>query len=171
MDLIVAADKNCAVGANGKLLFSIPEDMKYFRRMTTGKVVVMGRKTLESFPGGKPLPNRTNIVLSSSRDLHPEGATVVRSLDELFREIAKYPPSEVMLIGGGSLYGALYPACRRAYVTWVDAEAEGADTFIPDFRTLEGWSLESESEPVETNGYVVRFAVYVNASPQTHVAN
>ena len=168
MDLIVAADRNWAIGKGGDLIYSIPEDMKYFRRMTTGKTVVMGRKTLESFPGGKPLPKRVNVVLSSNRDYAPEGTVPVHNYAELFAEIAKYPEDDVMLIGGGRLYTDLAKYCRRAYITLIDAETEGVDTFIQNFDALEGWSMESVSEPVETGGYTVRFAVYLNSNPEIY---
>ena len=103
MNLIVAADRNWAIGKGGDLIYSIPEDMKYFRRMTQGKTVVMGRKTLESFPGGKPLPKRVNVVLSSNPDYAPEDTVSVHDYAELFSEIAKYPEDDVMLIGGGEI--------------------------------------------------------------------
>lgn len=165
MDLIVAADRNWAIGKGGDLIYSVPEDMKYFRRMTQGKIVVMGRKTLESFPGGKPLPKRVNVVLSSNREYAPDGTVSVHNYTELFAEIAKYPEDEVMLIGGGRLYTDLAKYCRRAYITLIDAETDGVDTLIPNFDELEGWSLESVSEPIETGGYTIRFATYLNESP------
>ena len=151
MDMIVAADLNCGIGKKNSLLFSIPEDMKYFREKTRGKAVVMGRKTYLSLPGKAPLKNRTNIVLSGNAEFNPEGFVSVHSEDELFAEIAKYPPDSVMLIGGGAMYTALFRYCRRAYVTWVDAVDREADSFIPDFRALGEWEEESVSEPVESN--------------------
>lgn len=165
MDLIVAADKNWAIGKSGSLIYCIPEDIKFFRRISLGKTVVMGRKTLESFPGGKPLPKRVNVVLSSNLDYAPEGTVPVHNYAELFAKIAKYPEDEVLLIGGGRLYTDLAKYCRRAYITLINAETEGADTFIPNFDELEGWSLESLSEPLEDGGYTFRFATYVNANP------
>ena len=165
MDLIVAADKNWAIGKGGDLIYSIPEDMKFFRITSLGKTVVMGRKTLESFPGGKPLPKRVNVVLSSNPDYAPEGTVAVHNYAELFAEIAKYPEDEVLLIGGGRLYTDLAKYCRRAYITLIDAETEGVDTFIPNFDELDGWSLESVSDPVETGGYTIRFATYLNENP------
>ena len=165
MDLIVAADKNWAIGKGGDLIYSIPEDMKFFRRTTLGKTVVMGRKTLESFPGGKPLPKRVNVVLSSNPDYAPEGAVAVHNYSEPFAEIAKYPEDDVMLIGGGRLYTDLAKYCRRAYITLIDAAAEGTDTFIPDFDNLDGWELEEVSESLETGGYTIRFATYINQNP------
>lgn len=165
MNLIVAADEGCAIGRNKDLLYSLPEDMKYFRRMTTGKTVVMGQKTFESLPGMRPLPKRVNIVLSDDCSFSPEGVLVVRSFREMFDAIAAYEPDDVMLIGGGSLYNALAKYCTRAYVTWIEAKADDADTFIPDFRNLDGWSLESISDGLETGGYTVRFAVHLNSAP------
>ncbi len=168
MNLIVAADRNWAIGKGGDLIYSIPEDMKYFRRMTQGKTVVMGRKTLESFPGGKPLPKRVNVVLSSNCDYAPEGTVSVHNYAELFAEIAKYPEDEVMLIGGGRLYTDLAKYCRRAYITLIDAETEDVDTFIPNFDELDGWKLEEVSEPLETGGYTIRFATYLNETPEVY---
>ena len=165
MNLIVAADKNWAIGRGGDLIYSIPEDMKYFRSMTQGKTVVMGRKTLESFPGGKPLPKRVNVVLSSNRDYTPEGTVSVHNYAELFAEVAKYPEDDVMLIGGGRLYTDLAKYCRRAYITLIDAETEGVDTFIPNFDELDGWILEEVSEPHEDGGHSFRFATYLNQNP------
>ena len=168
MDLIVAADKNWAIGKGGDLIYSIPEDMKFFRRTTLGKTVVMGRKTLESFPGGKPLPKRVNVVLSSNPDYAPEGAVAVHNYAQLFAEIAKYPEDEAMLIGGGRLYTDLAKYCRRAYITLIDAETEGVDTFIPNFDELEGWSLEAVSEPMTDGGHSFRFATYINSNPAVY---
>ena len=168
MDLIVAADKNWAIGKGGDLIYSIPEDMKFFRRTTLGKTVVMGRKTLESFPGGKPLPKRVNVVLSSNPNYAPEGAVAVHNYAQLFAEIAKYPEDEVMLIGGGRLYTDLAKYCRRAYITLIDAETEGVDTFIPNFDELEGWSLEAVSEPMTDGGHSFRFATYINSDPAVY---
>ncbi len=162
MNMIVAADRNWAIGKGGDLIYSIPEDMKFFRRMTQGKTLVMGRRTLESFPGGKPLPKRVNVVLTSNRDYAPENVVVVHDYAELFAEIAKYPEDEVMLIGGGRLYTDLAKYCRLAYITRIDAESEGADTFIPNFDELEGWHLKEITKTVETGGYDIRFATYIN---------
>jgi dihydrofolate reductase len=168
MDLIVAADRNCAIGKKGDLLYSLPEDMKYFRAKTLGKTVVMGQKTLESFPGGKPLPKRINVVLSSNPDYAPEDTVSVHNYAELFTEVAKYPEDDVMLIGGGRLYTDLAKYCRRAYITLIDAETEGVDTFIPNFDNLDGWRLEEVSEPLETGGYTIRFATYLNEKTEVY---
>ena len=97
MKLIAAVDKNWAIGKNNQLLVRIPMDQKFFRETTTGKVVVMGRKTLESFPNSKPLKNRTNIVLTHNKDYKVEGAVVVHSLDELHEELKKYPTDDIYI--------------------------------------------------------------------------
>ncbi len=162
MDLIVACDRAGGIGRAGDLLCSIPADMKYFREKTAGKTVVMGQRTLLSFPGGKPLKGRINVVLSDDPEFNPEGTVTVHSVEDMKREIARYPEDEVMLIGGASMYNAFYPLCRRAYITWIEEVFEDADVFIPSFDRLEGWRLESISEPIETGGHIIRFAVYAN---------
>ena len=91
MNIIVAADKNWGIGKNNQLLVSIPADMKMFREETSGKVVVMGRKTLESFPNGLPLKNRINIVLTRDRNYEAKGAVIVHSIEEALKEVEKYP--------------------------------------------------------------------------------
>lgn len=159
MDLIVAADKSWGIGRDGGLLASLPTDMKYFKEHTMGKVVVMGRKTLESLPGGRGLPKRTNYVLTSDPDFEAERCIVVNSEDELWERISQYEPDDVMLIGGATLYNRFYKKCGRLYVTKIDAEL-GADTFITNFDEDLDFEIESESEPVIENGLSFRFAVY-----------
>lgn len=163
MDLIVAVGADWGIGCEGDLLFSIPEDMKYFRTMTQGKVVVMGRKTLESLPGGKPLKNRTNIVLSQNPDYQVEDAQVCQSLDEVLAAVRGYAEDEVMVIGGAGIYRAMLPYCKRAYVTHVDATAP-ADTYFPDLTKEPGWALVKEGEQQEHEGLRYRFCVYENSA-------
>jgi len=107
MNLIVAADKNWGIGKDNKLLVSIPSDMKFFRQETMGKVVVMGRKTLESFPNGLPLKNRTNVVLTSDKNYQVKDAVIVHSIDEVLEELKKYDDDEIYVIGGGKVYEEL----------------------------------------------------------------
>ena len=127
MKLFAAADKEWNIGNKGELLFSLPDDMKFFRTTTSGKVVVMGRKTLESFPGSKPLKNRVNIVLS--RNAHEvEGAEFVNSVDELLEKVKEYNSDDVYVIGGAQIYSLLLPYCDTALITHVDAVADEADT-------------------------------------------
>ena len=111
MNLIVAVDKNWAIGLHNKLLVSIPADMKFFRETTMGKVVVMGRKTLESFPGGQPLKKRTNIVLTSDKNYKVKDAVVVNSVEALLEELRQYNDEDIYVIGGGSILRQILPYC------------------------------------------------------------
>ncbi|MBQ6388225.1 MAG: dihydrofolate reductase [Mogibacterium sp.] len=159
MNMIVAADRNWGIGRNNGLLADLPTDMKYFREHTQGKIVVMGRKTLESLPGGKGLPKRTNIVLSANPDFEAEGCIIVHSEYELFDELAKYDPDNIFLIGGASIYNRFYKYCRRLFITKMDADLN-ADAFIVNIDEDEDYRLISESEPVTENGITFRFLVY-----------
>jgi len=144
MKLIVAVDKNWAIGNKNKLLISIPADMKNFRTMTTGNVIVMGRKTLESFPQSQPLSKRVNIVLTGNKDYKVNGAIIVHDLEELKEELAKYN-EDVYVIGGESIYRQLLPMCDEAIVTKID-EAYEADTYFPNLDELDEWEVVDESE-------------------------
>ena len=145
MNIIVAADSNWGIGKNNQLLVSIPADMKMFRQETTGKVVVMGRKTLESFPNGLPLKNRTNIVLTGNKNYKANGAIIVHTIEELLEEIKKYPSDEVYCIGGDSVYKQLLPYCDTAHVTKIDFAYE-ADSHFPDLDEDEEWEITAESD-------------------------
>ena len=145
MNLIAAVDKNWAIGRNNKLLVSIPDDMKFFRETTTGKVVVMGRKTLESFPGKKPLKNRVNIVLTADQNYQVDGAVIVHDLDELHEALKKYPSEDIYVIGGESIYRQLLPYCKTAYITKID-HAYQADTFFPDLDQDPQWQMTKISD-------------------------
>ena len=145
MKLIVAADKNWGIGYNNALLASIPSDMKFFRTMTTGHVVVMGRKTLESFPNKMPLKNRTNIILTRDMNYDVKGGIVVHSLDELLEELKKYDSDDIFVIGGESVYRLMLPYVDTAYITRIDHVFQ-ADTFIPDLDKDEDFELVEVSE-------------------------
>ena len=145
MNIIVAVDKNWAIGKDNKLLVSIPADMKMFRQETTGKVVVMGRKTLESFPNGLPLKNRTNIVLTGNKDYNVKDAIIVHTVEELLEEIKKYPSEEVYCIGGDSVYKQLLPYCDTAHVTKIDFAYE-ADSYFPNLDEMTEWKVTAESD-------------------------
>ena len=162
MNAIVAVDKNWAIGRENDLLFSLPTDMKRFRTLTSGGTVLMGRKTLDSFPGGKPLPKRVNIVLSRNPDFNRDGAVIVSDYEEALAAVADTAPDQVWLIGGGSIYAALLSHCKRVYLTVVDAIAEDADTFFPNLDELSEWEVESVGDPIEENGLTYRFIEYVN---------
>lgn len=145
MNLIVAVDKNWGIGYQNKLLVSIPEDMKFFRNETSGKIVVMGRKTLESFPNGLPLKNRTNIVLTKNQNYKVKGATVLHSVEDVLEELKKYPTEDVYVIGGDSIYREFLPYCDVAHVTRIDHAYE-ADTHFPNIEKMPEWVLTGESE-------------------------
>ena len=159
MKAIFHADKNWGIGKGNDLMFSLPLDMKFFRETTKGKVVVMGRNTLLSFPEGKPWKNRVNIVLSP--DDMGEGVITVHSLEELFEEVKKYPPDDVFVIGGASVYRTLIPYCTHVLVTKVEADG-GAEVFVPDLDADQNFRLTEESEPIIDNGYTIRFCLYEN---------
>ena len=144
MNLIVAADANWGIGKENKLLVSIPADRKFFRNTTTGNVVIMGRKTLDSFPGGLPLKNRVNIVRTRDKNYQAKGAVVVHSVEEALEEAKKYE-EEVYVIGGDSVYKQMLPYCSKAYVTKIDFAYE-ADSFFPDLDKEGEWKVTGRSE-------------------------
>ena len=160
MNAIVVVDQNWAIGKDNGLLFSLPTDMKRFRTLTMGGTVLLGRRTLDSFPGGRPLPGRRNIVITRDAAFQREGVISVTSLDDALE--AGADPEHLWVIGGGSIYTALLSRCKRVYLTKVDAAAEGADTFFPNLDKLPGWEVEAVSDPVEENGVTYRFVDYIN---------
>jgi Dihydrofolate reductase len=145
MNIIVAVDKKWAIGKDNKLLVSIPQDMKYFRETTKNKVVAMGRKTLESFPGEKPLPNRTNIVLTKDRSYKKEGTIIVHSIEEMLKKLEEYDTKDVYVIGGAMVYEKLLPYCTTAYITKID-HVYDADTYFPNLDNNTEWKLTKISE-------------------------
>ena len=145
MNIIVAVDKNWAIGYQNKLLNSIPEDMKFFRETTTGKVVVMGRKTLESFPNGRPLKNRVNIVITGQKDYKVPDAIVLHSVEEALEYVKQYDTNDVFVIGGASIYEQMLPYCDVAYVTKIDYAYE-ADAYFPNLDKDEEWVMTATSD-------------------------
>ena len=156
---IVHVDKEWGIGKNNDMMFSLPLDMKFFRETTLGHTVVMGGNTLRSFPNGKPLKNRVNIVLS--RGQVRDDCIILRSYEEFFAELKKRENEEIYVIGGGEVYKKLLPYCHEALVTKVDAIG-GASVFFPDLDEDENFALISESEPILDNGYTIRFTKYAN---------
>ena len=159
MKLIASADKNWGIGFKNKLLVSIPTDMKFFRQTTTGKIVVMGRKTLESFPNGLPLKNRTNIVLTGNKDYRVKDAVIVHTLEELQEELKRYQSDDIYVIGGERIYRQLLPLCDTAYITRID-HAFQADTFLPNLDELEEWTMTEEVEEQTCFDLEFRFTKY-----------
>ncbi len=145
MNIIVAVDKNWAIGKNNKMMWSIPADMRFFREKTTGHVVVMGRKTLESFPNGLPLKQRTNLILSRDKSFQVKGALVLHTMEELLEHLKEYDSSDIFIIGGESIYRQFLPYCDTAYVTRID-HAYDADTYFPNLDELPEWTMTEVSE-------------------------
>lgn len=162
MNLIVNVTKNWAIGKDNALLVHLSQDMKFFKSHTVGNTIVMGRKTLESFPSAKPLPNRTNIVLSHNSEYRPDGIIVYNSIEELLNNIKDI--DNVYVIGGETIYRTLLPYCKRAYVTKVDAVFDNADAFMQNLDDTIGWEIESIGEELEEKGYSFRFVTYINTN-------
>lgn len=162
---ILHADEKWGIGKDNSLLFSLPRDMKFFRETTSGKTVVMGGNTLRSFPGGRPLKNRVNIVLSATQVR--DDCIIVRSMDELKAEMKRRDGAgeEIYVIGGGSIYRALLPYCAEVLVTKVKADG-GADVFFPDLDSDPDFVLEKDGGETEDNGYCIRFLTYKNLNPR-----
>ena len=163
MKLIVAVDKNWGIGYESKLLTSIPSDMKFFRETTMGHVVVMGRKTLESFPNGLPLAKRTNIVLTRDPNYQVKGAVVVHSQEELLEELKKYEGEEIFVIGGGSVYESMLPYCKTIFITKIEY-AYQADTYFPNLDKLPEWEMTEEGEEQTCFDIEFRFTKYERKS-------
>ncbi len=145
MNIIAAVDANWAIGYKNELLVKIPNDQKWFQKITTGKVVVMGRKTMETFPNGMPLKNRTNIVLTGDRALRVKDAELVYGIEELLEKLKQYNTKDVYVIGGESVYEELLPYCDTAYITKINYTYQ-ADRYFPNLDNDADWHIESESE-------------------------
>ena len=155
MNMIVAVDENWGIGKGGDQLIYIPEDLKRFKALTMGHALVLGRKTMATFPGGKPLKGRRNLVLSRNPAFHPEGAEVFSSLEELLDAA----PEDAFVVGGASVYQALLDRCDTAYVTKIQA-AFPADCWFPHLDRRPEWRAEEESEPMEHEGVTFRYVTY-----------
>ena len=145
MNVIAAVDRNWAIGCKNQLLVRIPNDQKMFRQATTGKVVVYGRKTLETFPQGLPLPNRTNIILSRAGGYKVKGAVVVHSLEELLGELKRYDSKDIYIAGGESVYRQMLPYCDTAHITKID-RVYAADRYFPNLDSDGEWEVTADSE-------------------------
>lgn len=158
MNLIVNVSENWAIGKDNSLLFHLSQDMKFFKAHTTGKTIVMGRKTLESLPGSKPLPNRKNIVLTRNMDYQPDGVTVYNSIEDFIND--NPDTDDIYVIGGESLYRDLLPYCKKAYVTKVDKTVDNADAFMQNLDLHPKWEITDTSEDLSEKGLTFRFVTY-----------
>ncbi len=159
MKMIVCVSEDFGIGYKGDLLFSLPPDMKFFREQTKEKVVIMGRGTLDSFPQGKPLKNRVNIVLTRDKAFSREGAEVFHSKEEILEYIKKFPEDDVFVIGGGQIYDMFRDDCSEALVTKV-RKSVPCDTYFFDIDKDNNWTLYEESEISEYEGTEFSFCTY-----------
>ena len=159
MNLIAAVDRNWAIGYKNELLVRIPEDQKWFRETTTGKAVIMGRKTLESFPNKSPLKNRLNVVITSDMNYSVPGAVVVHSIDEAVEAVRDYADDDVYVIGGESIYRQMLPLCSTAHITKVDYTYQ-ADAHFPDLDKEEGWKITETSDERTYFDIIYEFVKY-----------
>lgn len=161
MKVIVAVDLNWGIGYKGSLLQRIPGDMKFFKQMTLGKIVIMGRETFESLPGKEPLKDRVNIVLSKNECFNNTGVIACSSIDELFCQLKEYNSDDIFVIGGESIYTQLLPYCTEAYVTKIENKYI-ADKYFTDLDRSKTWKLVSESDPQTYKDIQYKFVKYVN---------
>lgn len=159
MKLIVAVDNNWAIGNKGQLLVSIPSDHKHFRNETVGKVVVLGRKTIETFPQGQPLAKRTNIILTSDKNYKAGDALLAHSIDELVDMLKAYESDDIYIIGGDSVYKQMLPYCDTAVVTKIDHSYE-ADAYFPNLDKDPEWEIVAESDDETYFDLDYRFVTY-----------
>ena len=167
MKAILHCDKKWGIGKKNDLMFRLPKDMKFFRSTTLNKTVVMGSNTLLSFPEGKPLPKRKNIVLWPGGDKERadrDGFTMVESLSELFSLLSTLSSDDIFVIGGAMMYHTMLPYCSEVLLTKVDADG-GAEVFFDNLDSFPSWREVASSGPVEDNGYTIRFTTYRNSSP------
>ena len=161
MNLKVSVDKNWGIGKDNKLLISLKEDMNFFREKTKGTVVIMGQNTLRSFPNGKPLKNRDNIVLSLDKNYVNDEVVVARSIPEAIKKAKEYN-KEIFVIGGASIYKQMLKFCDVAYITKIDRTFD-ADTFFPNLDELFNWSVKSQTEEKQDGDISYKFVTYVNS--------
>ena len=155
MNVIVAVDQNWAIGKDGDQLVYLKEDLKRFKALTTGHPVILGRKTLATFPGGRPLKNRRNLILSRTMGEAPQGAEVFSTAEALLAAA----PEDSFVIGGASVYRQLLSWCDTAYVTKID-RAFPADCYFPDLDQDPAWERTEESAPLEQDGIIYRYLTY-----------
>lgn len=159
MTIIVAADENWAIGNKDDLLVRIKEDHRNFKALTKGNVVILGRKTLCTFPGGLPLKERTNIIMSRDPGYKVEGAIVAHSVEELLEIVKQYDDDKVFVIGGGTIYDQLLPYCNKAVVTRLDHAYE-ADTYFHDLDADDEWEITNTSDEMTSFDLTYHFVTY-----------
>lgn len=161
MNAIISVAQDWAIGKDNQLLFHLKEDMRRFRTLTSGGTVIMGRRTLETLPGGNPLPNRRNIVITHDKQFVLKGAEIAHSVEEAL-SLVDVNADDVWVMGGGSVYASMLTRCKMVYLTRVDAVVPGADTYFPNLDKLSSWKIVSQSEPVTEDGLTYRYVEYLN---------
>ena len=156
---IVAVDEKWGIGKKNGLLFDLPLDMKFFRETTSGKTVCMGYNTLLSFPNGKPLKNRKNIVICPD-GVTGDGFIAVHDMPEMLEMIGK-EDGDVYVLGGAYFYKSMLPYCDEVLVTKVKADGN-AEVFFENLDEREDFELKEEGEELQTNGYTIKFTKYKN---------
>lgn len=159
MKAIVVVDKKWGIGKDGQLLVHLPGDLKYFKEKTLGKTIIVGRKTLESFPGGKPLPGRQNIVLTENQGFEKDNCSICFDLDDLFNQIATLDGEDIFVVGGACIYEMFLPYCDDIYVTHIQ-ETYDADKHFPNLDQSEGFVKTWQSDMIEEKGVQYRFEKY-----------
>ena len=160
MKIIVAVDKNWAIGKNGDLLLRIDEDLKRFREITTGNVIILGRKTVETFPNKKPLVDRINIIVTRNSVYKNEEAVVCKSIEDAVEESKKYVDKDIFVVGGGQIYNQMIDICDTAIVTKIDYAFENADTFIMNLDESEEWYISEMSDIFYQQNIPFRYVTY-----------
>ena len=161
MKAIVLVDEHWGIGNDGDQIIYIPGDLKYFRKTTMGHPVILGRKTLATFPGGRPLKGRRNMILSRSPGFAPEGAEVFQNLPALLEAA----PEDAFVLGGASVYAALLDRCGTAYVTRIEASFPGPDCFFPNLDRLGAWRLLRAEAVLSEGELAYQFLEYGNDAP------
>lgn len=160
LELIFIVDENWNIGLNGDMLYKTKVDLDHFKNTTEGHVLLMGRKTLEALPGGRGLKNRINIVLSRDENYQAENIVLVNSLDQMEREIEKYPDKKIFLIGGENLVKQLFDYCTYAYITKINHKFQDFDTSIPNLDQLDNWALVNAKQPIDDENHMLTFLEY-----------
>lgn len=161
--MIAAVDSNWAIGCKGDVLLKLPEDRRHFKQLTLGSVIIIGRKTLESFPGGKPLPGRTNIVITGNKKYTARGVILAYSIEDALKKaeaISKADGKKIFVAGGGEIYRQMKDYCSEAVITYFDCKFEEADTYFPDLDKDDGWRLDAVSEKYSCDSCEFEFRTY-----------
>ena len=157
MNIIVSVNKDWGIGFGGEQTIIIPEDRQYFKEITSGGIVIVGRKTFESI--GKPLKNRKNIVLTNKRDFNARGITVAHSMNEAFEKIPQNSSHKVFIIGGAEVYAQFLPWCSYVYITKIDI-ATPSDRYFTNLDKLPDWELMHKGNIIKYNDICFSFDLY-----------